>query len=104
MCPDCGATTRAPWPAGVPSGPDGPRVHATVALCTGAYRLSKRMTQQAMDNLFGVSMSVGTISQSEQTTTQVLAPPVEEARPHVHEQAVVHVEETSGRQGGKRAG
>src|SRR5882724_7669221 len=45
-CPSCGATTRAPWPAGVPSGTYGPRVQATVALYTGAYRLSKRATQQ----------------------------------------------------------
>ena len=53
-CPACGVTTRAPWPAGVPSGTYGPRVHATVALCTGAYRLSKRTTGQVMDDLFGV--------------------------------------------------
>src|SRR5215468_4882148 len=56
-CPACGETTRAPWPAGVPSGPYGPRVHAPVALCTGAYRLSKRTTQQVLDELFGVPMS-----------------------------------------------
>ena len=35
VCPSCGATTRAPWPAGVPSGTYGPRVQATVALYTG---------------------------------------------------------------------
>ena len=35
-CPACGETTRAPWPAGVSSGTYGPRVQATVALCTGA--------------------------------------------------------------------
>src|SRR5499433_3427461 len=78
VCSECGATTRAPWPEGVPSGTYGPRVHATVALCTGSYRLSKRTTQQVMDDIFGVPMSVGTISQSEQTTTAVLAPPAEE--------------------------
>jgi transposase len=44
VCSACGETTRAPWPAGVPSGTYGPRVHATVALCTGSYRLSKRTT------------------------------------------------------------
>ena len=69
VCPACGETTRAPWPAGVPSGTYGPRVQATVALCTGAYRLSKRTTQQVMDEVFGVPMSVGTISQLEQATT-----------------------------------
>jgi transposase len=71
VCPECGETTRAPWPADVPSGTYGPRVQATVALCTGSYRLSKRTTQQVLDDLFGVSMSVGTISQSEQATAEV---------------------------------
>ncbi len=79
VCAACGETTRAPWPQGVPSGTYGPRVHATVALCSGAYRLSTRMTGQVMDDLFGVPRSVGTISQSEQTTTAVVAAPVEEA-------------------------
>jgi len=103
VCPDCGESTRAPWPQGVPSGTYGPRVHATVALYTGSYRLSKRTTQQAMEDLFDVSMSVGTISQSEKTTTAVLAEPVEEARDYVQEQSVAHLDETSWRQGGKRA-
>ena len=103
MCPECGETTRAPWPAGVPSGTYGPRVHATVALCTGAYRWSKRTTQHVMDDLFGVPMRVGTISQSEQATTEGRGEPVEEARGAVAAQAVAHVDETSGRQGGKRA-
>jgi transposase len=102
-CPACGETTRAPWPAGVPSGTYGPRVQATVALCTGAYRLSKRTTQQVMDEVFGVPMSVGTISPLEQATTAAVAAPVEEARRYVHEQEVAHLDETSWRQGGKRA-
>jgi transposase len=102
-CSECGETTRAPWPDGVPSGTYGPRIQATVALCTGAYRLSKRTTQQAMDEVFGVPMSVGTISQLEQATTAAIATPVEEARTYVHEQAVAYLDETSWRQGGKRA-
>jgi transposase len=103
VCPDCGETTRAPWPKGVPSGTYGPRVHATVALCSGSYRLSKRITAQAMEDLFGVPMSVGTITQSEKTTTEVVAEPVEAARAYVEDQSVAHLDETSWRQGGKRA-
>jgi len=102
-CSECGETTRTPWPAGVPSGTYGPRIQATVALCTGAYRLSKRTTQQAMDEVFGVPMSVGTISQLEHATTAAVAAPVEEARTYVHAQAVAHLDETSWGQGGKRA-
>jgi transposase len=103
VCAACGEVTRAPWPEGVPSGTYGPGIQATVALCTGAYRLSKRTTQQAMDEVFGVPMSVGTISQLERATTAAVAAPVEEARTYVHEQAVAHLDETSWRQGGKRA-
>jgi transposase len=102
-CPDCGEATRAPWPVGVPSGTYGARVHATVALCTGSYRLAKRTTQQVMADLFGVPMSVGSISQSEKTTTEVIAEPVQEARAYVPEQPVAHLDETSWRQGVKRA-
>jgi hypothetical protein len=69
--PACGECTRAPWLAGVPSTTYGPRVQAPGALCTGAYRLSKRPPGQVMDDLFGVPMSVGTLSQGEQATSQV---------------------------------
>jgi transposase len=103
VCAACGEVTRAPWPAGVPSGTYGPRVQATVSLCTGAYRLSKRTTQHMMDEVFGVPMSVGTIGPLEQATTAAVAAPVEEARRYVHEQEVAHLDETSWRQGGKRA-
>src|SRR5262249_27257559 len=84
----CGEATRAPWPAEVPSGTYGPRAQATVALCTGAYRLSKRTTQQMMHEVFALPLSVGTISHLEQATTAALAAPVEEARAYVHAQAV----------------
>src|SRR5687768_10828401 len=103
VCPDCGQLTRAPWPRGVPSGTYGPRVHATVALCSGSYRLSKRTTVQAMADLFGAPMSVGTISQSEKSTTEVIAEPVEAARAYVEDRSVAHLDETSWHQGGKRA-
>ena len=81
----------------------GPRVQATVALYTGAYRLSKRTTQQMMDDVFGVPLSVGTISQLEQATTAAVVAPVEEARTYVHTQAVAHLDETRWRQGAKQA-
>jgi transposase len=103
VCAACGEVARAPWPEGVPSGTYGPRIQATVALCTGAYRLSKRTTRQVMDEVFGVPMSVGTISPLEQATTEALAAPIEEARTYVHEQEVAHLDETSWRQRDKHA-
>ena len=61
------------------------------------------MPQQMMEDVFGVPMRVGTMSLLEQATTAAVAAPVEEARTYVHAQAVAHLDETSWRQGGKRA-
>jgi transposase len=103
VCPVCGETTRAAWPDGVPTRAYGPRVQAITALCTGAYRLSKRTTQQLLDDLFGVAMSLGTISTLEAATVEAVAAPVEEARAYVQEQACVSMDETGWRQGNQRA-
>jgi transposase len=102
-CPVCGTMTRASWPEGVPTGIYGPRAQAIAALCTGAYRLSKRTTQRVLDELFGLPMSLGTLSTLEGATTQAVAVPVEEARAYVQEQARVPLDETGWREEGKRA-
>jgi transposase len=103
VCPACGATTRADLPVGVPTGGFGPRVQATVALCTGAYRLSKRTTQEVMDDLFGLPMGLGTIPRLEQATAQALAAPVAEAHTFVRAQPIAHLDETGWREGRARA-
>jgi transposase len=103
VCPVCGATTRAAWPEGVTTRAYGPRVQAITALCTGAYRLSKRTTQQLLDDLFGVAMSLGTISTLEAATVEAVTAPVEEAHAYVQEQASVSMDETGWRQGDQRA-
>ena len=103
VCPACGDATQAAWPAGVPTGMYGPRAQAVAALCTGAYRLSKRTAQRMLDDLFTLPMSLGTMSTLEVATTQAVAAPVEEARTYVQEQASAHLDETSWREGGERA-
>ena len=103
VCPVCGNPTRAVWPDGVPTGAYGPRVQAITALCTGAYRLSKRTTQQLLADCFGVTMSLGTVSTLEAATVEAVAAPVEAARAFVKQQASVSVDETGWRQGNQRA-
>ena len=103
LCPVCGVPTRADLPLGVPPGGFGPRVQALVALCTGAYRLSKRTTQEVMADLFGLPMSLGTIPQLEQATVQAVAAPVADAQAYVRAQAVAHLDETGWREGRARA-
>src|SRR5262249_39641387 len=98
-----GGAPRALARGGAPSGPYGPRVQATGALSTGAYRLSKRTTPQRMEEVVGVPMSVGPSSPWEPATTAAVAAPVEAARRYVQAQEVAQRDETSWRQGDKRA-
>ncbi len=103
VCPACGEATWAELPPGVPTGGFGPRLPATTALCTGAYHLSKRTTQELLDDLFGVAVGLGTIANLEQATTQAVAKPVAEARAYVQRQPAAYADETGWREGRQRA-
>lgn len=103
VCPACGEETRAEVPTGVPMGGFGPRVQAITALCTGAYHLSKRTTQRALEDLFGVQLGLGTITHLEQATAQAVTEPVAEARTSVQQQAAAYLDETGWREGRQRA-
>jgi transposase len=81
----------------------GPCLQAIIAYLTARAHLSKRQIQEALEDLMGVSLSLGAISGVEQTVSQALAAPVEEARVFVQAQPVVHADETGWRQGRKRA-
>jgi len=91
---ECGALTRATLPPGVPQGAFGPRLMAAAALCTGRYRMSKRMAQEFLRDLFGIEVALGSVSKMEQSVSAAIAAPVEEARAAVREQDVAHQDET----------
>jgi transposase len=78
-------------------------VHAITALCTGAYRLSKRTTQQLLNDLCGVPLRLGTLSMREAAMVDAVAAPVAEARAYVQEHARVSLDDTGWRQGTQRA-
>ena len=100
-CPRCGTWTRATLPPGVPTGRYGPRLQAALALLTGAYRLSKRHTEELCADLLGVPISVGQVCALEQQTAVALGPVVAELRVHVRGRPA-NVDETGWRQGGRR--
>src|SRR5262245_47372493 len=64
-CPDCGTTTCATLPEGVPTTGYGPCLQAVLATLAGAYRLSKRPIPQLTGDLFGLSISTGMVSKLE---------------------------------------
>jgi transposase len=87
-CPRCGVTTCGSLPPGVPALSYGPRLASLVALCSGAYRMSKRMVTTFCSDVLGVPLALGAVCQVAEWVTTALAPPVQEARAYVQTQHV----------------
>ena len=104
VCDQCGSATRAKLPADVSPSGYGPRVVGTVALLSGLYRHSQRMVLSAMADLFGVSMSLGSVNNLRQEASSAVAIAVEEAQQYVQQQPVVGADETSWVQGNADGG
>jgi transposase len=102
VCPDCGISTCAALPPGVPKGAFGPRLRAILSVLAGAYRLGKRPIRQLVSDLLGLSISIGMIARLERQGAAELETPVEELREHVRAAASVHIDETSWWQGRAR--
>jgi transposase len=96
-CPCCGVSNCARLPDGVPTGGQGPRLQAVLALMTGAYRMSKRMAQTFCADVFGVPVCAGQVCASEAETAAATEPVVRELRQFVRGQPA-NVDETGWRQ------
>jgi transposase len=92
-CPACGLSTCASLPAGVPTGGQGPRLQAVLALMTGAYRMSKRMVESYCADVLGVPVCAGQVCASEAATAAATEPVVQEWRDYVRSQPA-NVDET----------
>jgi transposase-like protein len=102
-CEACRKETRGVLPDDVPRSAFGPRLQAVVAVCSGAYRLSKRSIEELVRDFFGVKIALGSVSNIEQYVSEAIAAPVEEARSLVQKARVVHLDETSWFQHSSRA-
>jgi transposase len=103
LCPDCGITTRATLPPGVPTIGFGPRLQAMVSLCSGDYRMSKRDIERMVEDFFSVPISLGSLSMLEQATSEAIAAPVEQVAQAIQHEPVVHADETGWYERSKRA-
>lgn len=102
-CENCGEVTQAALPAGVPAGAFGPKLQAFVGLLTGGYRLSKRAAQELLQDVCGVTMSLGSVVACEQAVSQSLEAPYAEALKFVQEQDRKGADETGWRENGAKA-
>lgn len=101
-CGRCRRTTRAELPKGVPDSAFGPRLMATAVTLVVAYRLSRRQTQQALKEFWGVHISLGAIHRCEQRLSEAAARAVARVRKALRQQPTVHMDETGWRKGTER--
>jgi len=103
VCGRCGVSTRATLPLGVPTGNFGPRLQAMVAVCSGAYRMGKRAIEEVVEDFWGIPISLGSIANLEQATSDAVAEPVQELARALQAEPIVHMDETGWYERSKRA-
>jgi transposase len=93
-CPKCGKTTRGQRPKDMPDGAFGPQRQARIGLLSGRYRLTRRETRALAKDLFGVSMSLGSVQACCNTVSAAVADTVEVLRVEVKQAPERHADET----------
>lgn len=99
---ECGHVNVSPLPVDAPSGGLGPVLISVIGLLSGKYRLSKRMVVEALYDLFQITVSLGSVANSEKRLSEALATPCEQADDYVREQSHVGMDETSWREANKK--
>jgi transposase len=101
-CPACQHAVTADLPPDLPPAAFGPRLSALIGLLHGGYHLSMRTTAALLEDVCGVSISVGGVAASCARLSAVLAPIDTALQRHVQKQPQLWVDETSWKQGAQR--
>lgn len=94
LCNSCGKAHAGTLPAGVPRGQLGPRALALVGVLGTRYHLTQRKIRNLLDQLMGLSFSVGAISQAHGKVAQALKRPVAEASASLCQAPALWMDET----------
>jgi transposase len=76
----------------------GPRLNALIGLLTGSYHISRRQAVSLLDDVLGIRISLGALSQAEGKLADVLSEPVDEAHRYTCEQPAKNVDATGWKQ------
>ena len=100
-CACCGKVTCAEIPAAIRAHCAGPNLAAALSYLGGCLHASKRAIQETCETLFGVPLSLGTISKLEADTSAALEAPHAEALEAVRAAPIKNVDETGWAKHGK---
>ena len=100
-CPNCQQVTWGQIPAAVLAHGFGPKLTGTIAFLSGFCHASKRIMEDVVKTLFGVPMSLGSVSNAEAEVAAALEQPYGQAQAAVQAAAVKNADETGWAKAGK---
>jgi len=94
-CKSCGCRSKAQLPDWLPSGQMGAGLIAWIALMSGHYRLSTRSIQSLLESQWGLSFSLGAISEAQEPVGEWIQPIYDQVAEAVRQAPVAHADETT---------
>jgi len=90
----CGETVLPSYD-GVPTSAFGPRLKSVVSMMTADYGVSRRQVVVFLRDVFGIKMSLGSVSNAEGQMSTALKEPSDQCLEHAEAAEVKHIDETS---------
>ena len=103
LLPNCHAITWGEIPGEITRHRFGPRLAALIGYLSGCPHVSKRGSEAILEQVFGLPVSLGSISNLERELTEALANRYSEALAGVRQAASKNVDESGLKMGGKKA-
>ncbi len=94
-CKSCKKRKSTALPAAVTADLFGPRVKAAIGSLSGFYKNSKREVESILKDLFGLQISLGTVSHNEARVAEKCKESYEDIELNLSYSALVHMDETS---------
>lgn len=101
MCRECGKTTQAELPPEV-RGHFGPDLTALIAYLTVVCRMPRRMVRDLMEQVLGISLSLGSVQNSWEEASEAVAEPCAELERQLPQEPVLNSDETGYRTSGEK--
>jgi transposase len=101
-CPGCGHVTREAIPAEIRAHAFGPRLAAVLGDLQGSHHVSHRGLEEVAEVVFGVPLSLGSVTALQEQLSAAFLPGHEEIAFQVRQAAAKNVDETGWKQAGKK--
>jgi transposase len=101
-CPCCGHVTREAIPAEIRGHAFGPRLAAVLGYLSGSHYLSHRGLEDVSEVVFGVPLSLGSVTALQEQLSAALLPAHDEIADEVRQAPAKNVDETGWKQAGQK--